>query len=379
MTNNKSRVATRTAHILVVDDEKVILDLTTLILQNRGFNVVGVTDYPSALSSLDRFDVIVADMKIGDSSCKDLLIQASEIEDGPAVIALAGKGSEEEAVEIMRLGAYDYILKPFNNQHLVERIEQVHTRRSLEKEISRLKKLSVENENDKIVRSIEFEPEYYQAGLSILSYFNTIANQKYPDMKIKVKIEQEGTAVRMLIQTPDGRKEEVEKTLDEYGLVVLGQLQPEKFLHSPYEVMALKNKLEISALELRQTKELYRLAESSGKARIDSLEDQIRHLNQHVADGLRATHKSNDIIAQLLSSHQLTTDVVDNIRHILSKLDKGLVPSDEQEVKRLLNEISVANPKALYDFKDFLRDSVVGVSGNFLYSWIVSIIACLPK
>ena len=136
MTNNKSRVAKRTANILVVDDEKVILDLTTIILENRGFNVVGVTDYPSALNLLDSFDVIVADMEIGEFSCKDLLIRASKIDDGPAVIAFAGKGSEETAVEIMRLGAYDYILKPFNNQDLVERIDQVLTRRSLEKDVT---------------------------------------------------------------------------------------------------------------------------------------------------------------------------------------------------------------------------------------------------
>ena len=377
MTNNNRK----SAHILVIDDEQVILDLTRIILTNRGFKTESVMDYPSAFKLIyeKHFDVIVADFEIGEFSCKDLITNVAKIENGPAIIALTDKGSEEIAVEIMRIGAYDYILKPFNNQDLLERIDQVNTRRNLENEITRLNKLLAQDEDGSIIRFIEFEPDDYQAGLSILSYFNTIVSQKYPNIKIKVKIEQEGPAIRMLVETPDGKKEEVEKTLDEYGLVVLGQIPPEHLLSDPYEVIALKNKLEISALELRQSKEMYRLAESSNKARIDSLEDQVRHLNRHVSDGLRAVNKENDIVLKLLSNHQLTKEVLENIRLILSKFEVGFVSSDEQEVKRILNDIQLSNPKVLYDLQDYVRDSLVGVSGNFLYAWIMSFIACLPK
>ena len=288
-------------------------------------------------------------------------------------------GDENKVVELIKLGAHDVILKPFNNRNFIERIKQAHTKKSLENEILQLKKLLALDQTSKIVRSIEFDPEDYQAGLSILSYFNTIVSQKYPDIKIKVKIEQEGSTVRMLIETPDGEKEKVEKTLEEYGLVVLGQILPENFLPSAYEVMALKNKLEISALELRQSKELFRLAESNNKTRIDSLDEQVRQLNVLLAEGLKGAHKSNDIILNILENNQLTNEVASSIRLILSKIDEGIILSDEQDVKRILKDIQLSNPKVLYELKDFVRDSVVGVSGNFLYSWIVSIIACLPK
>jgi response regulator of citrate/malate metabolism len=368
-------------NILVIDDEKVILDLAGIILKNRGFDVVGTSDYSSAFKLISEmhFDVILANFKTDKLLCIDLIKQCTSTEYGPAVIAFVSKGEEENAVKIMKAGAYDYIIKPFNNHDLVERIQQCHKQKTLENEILRLQKLLELDLNNKIIRSIEFEPEYYQAGLSILSYFNTIVSQKYPDIKIKVKIEQEGSAVRMLIETPDGEKEKVEKTLVEYGLVVLGQISPESFLPSPYEVMALKNKIEISALELRQSKELLRLVESNNKVRIDSLEEQVTQLNRLLAEGLKGHNKSNDIILKILDTSTLSNEIANDLRQLLSKTEKGIFSADEQEVKRILKNIQLADPKILYDLRDFIRDSVVGVSGNFLYSWIVSIIACLPK
>ena len=71
-----------------------------------------------------------------------------------------------------------------------------------------------------IVREIEFSPEHYQAGLSILGYFGSILRQKYSDSSLKVKIIQDNMIVRMIIETPEGKREELEKTLTEYGRVI---------------------------------------------------------------------------------------------------------------------------------------------------------------
>ncbi len=72
------------------------------------------------------------------------------------------------------------------------------------------------NENE-IVRFIEFSPEYYQSGMSILSYFGKILWQKYPNKNVKVRIEQNDLKVKMIIDTPEGNKEEIEKALKEYS------------------------------------------------------------------------------------------------------------------------------------------------------------------
>jgi hypothetical protein len=88
----------------------------------------------------------------------------------------------------------------------------------------------------KIERSIEFPPEYWTAGTSILSYFSHIVSVKYPDQNIKVRIEQEGLLLRMIIDTPEGQTELIEQTLNEYSMVITGKLPPENFLNNPFEL-----------------------------------------------------------------------------------------------------------------------------------------------
>ena len=76
------------------------------------------------------------------------------------------------------------------------------------------------NNHSRVERTIEFPPEHWEAGTSILSYFSRILGVKYPNERIKVRIEQEGLKLRMLIDTPTGEREKIEKTLKQYGMVV---------------------------------------------------------------------------------------------------------------------------------------------------------------
>jgi len=131
---------------------------------------------------------------------------------------------------------------------------------------------------DQIIRSIEFPPEYYHSGLSILTYFNPILHSKYPDTQAKIRIEQDGLIIRMIIETPSGEREEIEKTLYQYGLVLKGTMLPDQFLSDPMEVLGLKNRLEISALELRLTKELMEHTSDLRDKRIQSLESELDRL-----------------------------------------------------------------------------------------------------
>jgi hypothetical protein len=147
-----------------------------------------------------------------------------------------------------------------------------------------------EENNDvlKIERSIEFSAEYWQAGTSILSYFSHILSVKYPNQNIKVRIEQEGLSLRMIIDTLTGEREKIEKTLEEYGLVVTGKIQPESFLSDPFEVMALKNKLEMAALELRHTKQLLDFTRDNSQQKIESLEVYVNQLYSIIEKGLQS-------------------------------------------------------------------------------------------
>jgi HSP20 family molecular chaperone IbpA len=164
-------------------------------------------------------------------------------------------------------------------------------------------KENIQNEDGeiylKVERSIEFLPEYWEAGTSILSYFSRILNVKYPSKKIKVRIEQEGLTLRMIIDTPNGEKEEIEKTLDEYGMVIAGKMEPENFLSDPFQVMALKQKLEIANLEFRQTKNLLDFTRDNSQQRIESLEVQVNKLHSIIEKGLQSGNHVFGVISKM--------------------------------------------------------------------------------
>lgn len=107
-----------------------------------------------------------------------------------------------------------------------------------------------------INRSIEFPPEYHQAGLGILSYFGTVLREKYPNHNAKVRIEQDGLRVRLVIESENGDREVIEKALQEYELVVRGETPPEKFFENPVKVLELKNELRIAQVRIETQKDL---------------------------------------------------------------------------------------------------------------------------
>jgi hypothetical protein len=107
-----------------------------------------------------------------------------------------------------------------------------------------------------INRSIEFPPEYHHAGLGILNYFGTVLREKYPDHNAKVKIEQEGLSVRLIVESENGDREVIEKALQEFEMVVRGEAAPEEFFGSAAKIIELKNELRIAQVRIDSQREL---------------------------------------------------------------------------------------------------------------------------
>lgn len=120
--------------IVVVDDEKIILELTSMILRSKGYQVFTAVNGEDgmALIEKERPDVVLLDYMM---PAMDGLTALKKIRDSypdTYVMMFTGKGSEEIAVELMKAGASDYILKPFNNQDLVDRLENILRIRTIE-------------------------------------------------------------------------------------------------------------------------------------------------------------------------------------------------------------------------------------------------------
>ncbi len=138
--------------ILVVDDEKIILELTSMILRSKGYEILTARSGREGLAMVEQEApaVVLLDYMMPAMDGMTALRQIRERFPETYVIMFTGKGSEEIAVELMKAGASDYILKPFNNQDLVERIEHVLRLRRIE-----LQNLELQEERERLLREIE--------------------------------------------------------------------------------------------------------------------------------------------------------------------------------------------------------------------------------
>ena len=104
------------ARILIVDDERSIRELLEIVLKKDGFNVTSVRSAVEALTLLKSsdFDLIISDIKMPDMSGIDLLRQLRETTFGGQFILLTAFASAETAIQALKMGAFDYILKTEN-------------------------------------------------------------------------------------------------------------------------------------------------------------------------------------------------------------------------------------------------------------------------
>lgn len=108
-------------NILVLDDEQNYLLILETLLEDAGYNVTAIHDPELALAYLEEseVDVIVTDMKMPKLTGQDVLEHVHKNYPHIPVLIMTAFGSIESAVEAMRLGAYDYITKPFSNEQLL--------------------------------------------------------------------------------------------------------------------------------------------------------------------------------------------------------------------------------------------------------------------
>jgi two-component system response regulator PilR (NtrC family) len=102
--------------ILIVEDEKSMREVLKILLEGEGYHVVTASDGLEGIASLDNdiFDLVVTDVKMPKADGFEVLKKIKEISPDTIVIMITAFGTKDSAVEAMKLGAYDYISKPFN-------------------------------------------------------------------------------------------------------------------------------------------------------------------------------------------------------------------------------------------------------------------------
>jgi phosphate regulon transcriptional regulator PhoB len=127
-------------NILVVDDEKDILDLVSYNLEKEGYNIHTSKNGEDALNIIrkEHFDLIVLDLMLPDIQGMELckILKEEENTASVPIIMLTAKSDELDKVLGLELGADDYITKPFSPRELIARVKAVlrRTRKHLPKE-----------------------------------------------------------------------------------------------------------------------------------------------------------------------------------------------------------------------------------------------------
>jgi DNA-binding NtrC family response regulator len=135
--------------VLIVDDEQVVCDLLSEELTERGYLCTAVLSGQEALAKTkeERFDLVLLDVRLPGLSGMEVLRKLFEERPSFPVIMITALNDASTAVEAMKLGAYDYIVKPFD-------LDQVEScmRRALKQRDTKGRSL----EMDAIARGVEF-------------------------------------------------------------------------------------------------------------------------------------------------------------------------------------------------------------------------------
>ncbi len=145
------------AKILVVDDEKAIRDSLNMILSDEGYSVISAADGEEALNFLnkDDFDIVITDIKMPNIDGMELLSKGTKNSPSTFFIIMTAYASVNTAVEALRYGAYDYIIKPVEFDDLIMRVKRLldYKKVSMENKLLRQRVVEVGDFNNIIGKS----------------------------------------------------------------------------------------------------------------------------------------------------------------------------------------------------------------------------------
>jgi two-component system response regulator AtoC len=122
--------------ILIVDDEESMRHVLSVLLEKEGYACAAVADGQEALKRFEKnsYDFVLCDIRMPRLDGPALLREMRKRGVPATVIMMSAYGSEDTALEAMKLGAYDYISKPFKSEEIVLTLKKAAERERLQKE-----------------------------------------------------------------------------------------------------------------------------------------------------------------------------------------------------------------------------------------------------
>lgn len=133
----------RNKSILLVDDEKIILDSLGRDLREEGYTITTASDGSEAIIKLRAapYDLVITDLAMTEIGGIQVLKEAKKINRDICVIILTGYGDMTSAIEALRLGADDYLIKPCDIDEMLIRVNRCLTRQEVARKIKFYEKI----------------------------------------------------------------------------------------------------------------------------------------------------------------------------------------------------------------------------------------------
>lgn len=131
--------------VLITDDEKEFVDTLSARLEIRNFSVTAVYSGKAAIEMIEKlkFDVIILDVLMPEMDGIETLKLIKEKSPLTPVIMLTGEATVDNAIKGMKLGAFDFLIKPTDTELLAEKINQANAYKSEHEE--RIRQAEIEN------------------------------------------------------------------------------------------------------------------------------------------------------------------------------------------------------------------------------------------
>lgn len=128
-------------NLLIIDDESAMRHMLRLVLEPQGYRITEAKNGSVALNLLQRekFDAILCDIRMDEMNGLEFLRQEAVRSSSATIIMMSAYGSVDSAIECMKLGAYDYISKPFKPDEVILTLKKAEERLQLQNENRRLK------------------------------------------------------------------------------------------------------------------------------------------------------------------------------------------------------------------------------------------------
>jgi DNA-binding NtrC family response regulator len=141
------------ARILIVEDEEMVRQLLGALLREEGYDVDQVETGEAALRALDRelYDIVLLDLNLPGMHGMNVLSAAPSLQTDAQFIVMTAFGSVDDAVEAMKLGAFDFVKKPFRTEELLLTVERALQGTALRREVAQLRRCADEGVRARIV------------------------------------------------------------------------------------------------------------------------------------------------------------------------------------------------------------------------------------